>query len=45
MLVFLAMNSIELRYSQKELYSIVLSIADGSADSKALLSWIVDHQV
>ena len=44
MLVFLAVNGIELKYTQKELYETVLSVAAGSLDNEGLLQWILDHQ-
>ena len=45
MLVFLSLNQIELAYSQKELYEIILGIASGAKDSEELLEWILDHQI
>ena len=45
MLVFLAINSIELDYTQKELYETILAIADGSLEYECLLKWILEHQV
>jgi len=45
MLVFLAVNGIELRYTQKELYETIFAVADGSLDYEALLQWLLDHQV
>ena len=44
MLVFLALNGIELDYTQKELYEIVLDIASGNQEYVDLLHWILDHQ-
>lgn len=44
MLVFLAMNGIELHYSQQELIDIILSAASGAARAEALLQWILEHQ-
>lgn len=44
MLVFLAMNGIELRYEQQELIDIVLSVAAGQIDRQGLLQWILDHE-
>ncbi|MCI7106390.1 MAG: type II toxin-antitoxin system death-on-curing family toxin [Agathobacter sp.] len=44
MLVFLAINGIELLYTQKELYETILSIADGKLDYEGLLSWVIEHQ-
>lgn len=45
MLVFLALNGIELAYTQKELYSFVLEVASGSKGSDDLLLWVLEHQV
>ena len=45
MLVFLAINGIELDYTQKELYETILDIADGSLEYECLLKWILEHQV
>ena len=44
MLVFLAVNGIELRYEQQELIDIVLSLAAGQIDRQGLLQWILDHE-
>ena len=44
MLVFLAVNGIELRYEQQELIDIVLSVAAGQIDRQQLLQWILDHE-
>lgn len=44
MLVFLAVNGIELRYEQQELIDIVLSVAAGQIDRRGLLQWILDHE-
>lgn len=45
MLVFLAINGIEIDYTQKELYETILAIADGSLEYEYLLEWILEHQV
>ena len=44
MLVFFAINGIELRYTQKELYEMVLAVADGSLEYEDMLKWILEHQ-
>jgi death-on-curing protein len=44
MLVFLSLNGIELSYSQKELYEIILDIADGKGKLDELTTWIINHQ-
>lgn len=45
MLVFLALNGIELSYTQEELYTIVLDIADGKLELDDLTKWIIKHQI
>lgn len=45
MLTFLAMNGIELRYTQKELYETILSVAVGEIPVGGLLRWILSHEV
>lgn len=45
MLVFLALNGIDLEYTQDELSDMFLGIASGDISQKELLEWIVDHQV
>ena len=45
MLVFLALNGIELQYTQKELYEIILDIAAGKKEYEDLLQWVMDHQI
>jgi death-on-curing protein len=44
MLVFLALNGIEMKYTQKELYETVMSVAAGSLEYEDLLQWVLDHQ-
>lgn len=44
MLVFLAVNGIDLRYEQQELIDIILSVASGKTDRHGLLQWILDHE-
>ena len=44
MLVFLALNGIELQYTQKELYEMVLAVADGSLEYEDMLRWVLEHQ-
>ena len=41
---FFALNGIELRYTQKELYEMVLSVADGSLEYEDMLRWVLEHQ-
>ena len=44
MLVFLALNGIELSYSQQELSGIVLALASGERGYDELLRWLIVHQ-
>ena len=44
MLVSFALNGIELRYTQKELYEMVLSVADGGLEYEDMLRWVLEHQ-
>lgn len=44
MLVFLTLNGIELQYTQKELYEMILLVADGSLDYEDMLRWVLEHQ-
>lgn len=43
-LVFLALNGIVLKYTQKELYEMVLAVAEGSLEYEDMLQWILRHQ-
>ena len=45
MLVFLELNGIELKYTQKELYEMVLAVADGSLEYEGMLDWVAEHEV
>ena len=45
MLVFLALNGIELKYTQKDLYSSILDVASGNMDYEGLLQWVIEHQI
>lgn len=45
MLVFLALNGIELSYTQKDLYTIILSVASGECSLERLSTWILEHQL
>ncbi|MBQ4098782.1 MAG: type II toxin-antitoxin system death-on-curing family toxin [Clostridia bacterium] len=45
MLSFLAINGINLKYTDEELIFIGLSLADGKMTYEKLLSWIKDHKV
>lgn len=44
MLVFLAVNGYELKYTQKELVDLILDVADGKKEYEDILSWILEHQ-
>ena len=44
MLVFLAINGVELQYTQKDLYSIILDVASGQKNEQDLWKWILEHQ-
>ena len=44
MLVFLVLNGIDLVYTQSELISFGLSVADGSMTYEQILRWIMEHQ-
>ena len=45
MLVFLALNGIELEYTQRELADIILQVAANKADYNALFHWLIFHEV
>lgn len=44
MLVFLALNGVELSYSQKELSDIILAVATGEKGYEDILNWLLKHQ-
>jgi len=44
MLTMLALNGIELDYTQKELYEVILDIASGKTSYEELLKWVLDHE-
>lgn len=44
MLVLLALNGIELQYTQPELAEMGLRVADGSLSFEDLIKWVIDHQ-
>jgi death-on-curing protein len=44
MLTLLAMNGIELTYTQKELYEVILDVAAGDASFETLLKWVLEHE-
>lgn len=45
MIVFLTLNGIELQYTQKELYEMILAVADGNLNYEDMLKWVLEHQV
>jgi len=44
MLIFLALNGIELSYTQKELYETILDVSAGKQNYEGLLNWVIEHQ-
>ena len=44
MIVTLAMNGIELEYTQKELYEVILDVASGKVSFDGLYDWVLNHQ-
>lgn len=44
MLVFLAINGVELTYSQKELSDMIVAVAAGEKGYEELLAWLLKHQ-
>ena len=45
MLVFLALNGIELQHTQSELSDVILQLAAGEIEATDLLRWILAHQI
>lgn len=45
MLVFLALNGIELSYTQEELSDMVLNVAAGDSSFEDMVKWIIEHQI
>lgn len=45
MLVFLAVNGYELKYTQTELVDLILDVADGKKEYEDILAWILEDQV
>ena len=45
MLVFLALNNIELEYTQEELAHMFFKIASNEKTYEELLKWIIAHQI
>lgn len=40
----MALNGIELKYTQKELVDIILAVASSEIDYEQLLQWVIEHQ-
>ena len=45
MIIFLALNQIELSYTQSELSDIFLDIAAGTYSFSDLVQWILNHRI
>ena len=45
MLVFLALNGIELEYTQSELSDLFLAVAAGDSGYEEILCWLLDHEL
>ncbi|MBR1391191.1 MAG: type II toxin-antitoxin system death-on-curing family toxin [Lachnospiraceae bacterium] len=45
MLIFLALNKIELDYAQQELSDIILKVAADKCSFEDLIKWILEHQI
>lgn len=45
MLVFLALNRIELEYTQEELSDVIIKVAAGECGFDDLLKWIIVRQL
>lgn len=45
MLVLLSLNGVSLRYTQKDLYTVILDVAAGQKGYKDLLDWILEKQI
>ena len=45
MLIFLAVNKIELDYAQQELSDIILKVAADKCSFEDLIKWILEHQI
>lgn len=45
MLVFLAVNGYELKYTQKELSDLILDVADSNKSFEDIIEWVLEHQI
>lgn len=43
MLVFLAINDIDLKYTDTELIELILSVASGTQSDSDILQWLQQH--
>lgn len=44
MIVFLAINGVEMNYVQEELIDAILQVAGGNINAQGLLEWTLEHQ-
>lgn len=44
MLVFLELNGITLKYTQKQLYEMIIAVATGGLEYEGMLKWVLEHQ-
>ena len=45
MLMTLQLNNIKIKYTQSELITLVLSVADGETEYIDILDWIMEHKI
>ena len=45
MLVFLALNGYEMKYTQKELSKLILDVAADKKQYEDILQWLLAHQI
>ncbi len=45
MLITLQLNNVKIKYTQEELISLSLSVADGKTSYNDILQWIVKHKI
>lgn len=45
MLSFLELNGIKIDADNNDVYTLGMSVADGSADYDAILNWIIEHKI
>ena len=44
MLILLCLNGFELNYTQEQLFTVILGLADGSISYEELFHWVLEHQ-